>query len=310
VLNRLLICALLAAPLASAQPRSAAAWAAGLGTEYSVSPNITYFVANNIELKLDVYTPDGLTAASPVVIYYHGGGWLGGHREGAVPRLLPYFEMGFSVVNVTYRGTRMALAPAAVEDCRCALLWTVRNAERYKFDTSKIILTGDSAGSHLALMSGMITAEAGLDNQCPNGVTEEPAVAAIVNWYGAADVADLLDGPNKQGFAVLWFGSQMNRAEIAKRVSPMTYLRRGLPAIVTIHGDADPTVPYRQAVRLHEELDKLKVVNQLVTVPGGRHGGFTREQMEKNFALVRTFLEKVKIKRRSGEDRPREKDGE
>lgn len=294
----LLICVALLAPIAAAQTRSAEAWTAGLATEYGVTPNVTYFVASNIELKLDIYMPENLAAPAPVVIYYHGGGWLGGWREGAVLRFMPYLEMGFSVVNVTYRGTRMALAPAAVEDCRCALLWVVRNAERYKFDVNRIVLTGDSAGSHLALMSGMLTAEAGLDRQCPNGVPAEPKVAAIVNWYGATDVGDLLEGPNEQGFAMLWFGSQPNRTEIAKRVSPVTYLRRGLPAILTVHGDADPTIPYRQPVQFHEQLEKLGVVNQLVTVPGGKHGGFTREQNVRNFAAIRAFLERVNVRRR------------
>jgi acetyl esterase/lipase len=298
MLNRLLLCVVLLAPAALAQSRSAEAWTAGLGNDYGVTVDVTYTTASNVELKLDVYTPNGLTAPAPVVINYHGGGWLGGWREGAVLRVMPYLEMGFSVVNVTYRGTRMALAPAAVEDCRCALLWVVRNAERHKFDINKIVLTGDSAGSHLALMSGMLTAADGLDRQCPNGVSAEPKVAAIVNWFGATDVNDLLEGPNEQGFAMLWFGSQTNRAEIAKRVSPLTYLRPGLPAILTIHGDADKVVPHRQAALLHEGLEKHGVVNRLITVPGGGHGGFTRAQNETNFTAIREFLAKLGIRRR------------
>lgn len=292
----------LLAATATAQSRDAGAWSAHLSNEYSFTPGLTYLTANGVELKLDIYAPRGLTAPNPVVIYYHGGGWAGGTRDRAVLRLIPYLEMGFTVVNVTYRGAMVALAPAAVEDCRCALLWVIRNATQYHFDVTRLVLTGDSAGSHLALMSGMLTAAAGLDRQCPSapvpssaGKAHEPGVAAIVNWYGATDVGDLLEGPNAQGFAIAWMGSQPDRAEIAKRVSPLTYVRPGLPAILTIHGDADSVVPYRHATRLHEQLTKHGVVNRLVTVPGAGHGDFTREQNESNYAAIREFLGKLEL---------------
>ena len=63
-----------------------------------------------------------------------------------------------------------------------------------------------------------------------------------------------------------------------------------MPPILTIHGDADPTVPYQHAVRLREALDGVGVANQLHTVPGGRHGGFNREQTIAIFETIRRFL--------------------
>ncbi|PYS19768.1 MAG: alpha/beta hydrolase, partial [Acidobacteria bacterium] len=71
-----------------------------------------------------------------------------------------------------------------------------------------------------------------------------------------------------------------------------TYVRAGLPPILTIHGDNDTTVPYPQAVRLHEALAKVNVPNQLLTIPGGRHGQFTPEERLKIFATIREFLAK------------------
>ncbi|MEE8147955.1 MAG: prolyl oligopeptidase family serine peptidase, partial [Longimicrobiales bacterium] len=111
-----------------------------------------------------------------------------------------------------------------------------------------------------------------------------------INWYGITDVGDLLDGPNMKRYAVEWMGSIPNRFEIAERVSPLTHVRAGLPPILTIHGDADPTVPYQHAVRLHEELTNAGIPNQLHTVPGGRHGGFNREQTLAIFSTIREFL--------------------
>jgi dipeptidyl aminopeptidase/acylaminoacyl peptidase len=86
-----------------------------------------------------------------------------------------------------------------------------------------------------------------------------------------------------------------NREEVAKRVSPLTYVRSGLPPIFTIHGDADKIVPYSHAVRLHEALTKAGVQNKLYTVPGGGHGGFTVEQNLQAFEAIRAFLEGIGI---------------
>ena len=198
--------------------------------------------------------------------------------------------MGWAVVNVQYRLARISLAPAAVEDSLCALRWIIRNADRYNIDTSRLVLTGDSAGGHLSLTTGIIPTSAGLDGQCPG---DEPLeVAAIVNWYGITDVGDLLAGPNMQEYAVTWMGSMPNRYEIAERVSPLTYVRHGLPPILTIHGDADPTVPYTHALRLHEELEKVGVPNQLHTVPGGGHGRFSLDESIEIYEVIRSFLKK------------------
>jgi len=174
------------------------------------------------------------------------------------------------VVNVEYRLARIAHAPAAVEDCRCALRWVIRNAKTYGIDTSRLVVAGHSAGGHLALMTGLLPESAGLDRQCPG--PEEPAVAAIVNWYGITDVNGLLEGPDLRALAVTWLGSTPDRERIATRVSPLTYVRPGVPPVFTIHGDEDQTVPYSHAVRLHEALDAAHVPNELVTTPGGRHG--------------------------------------
>jgi acetyl esterase/lipase len=292
--NRILLAALgaslfLAGPL-QAQLSPAATWAAHTANEYQVSANITYLTANNYDDKLDIYKRRDTAGPNPTLIYIHGGGWVGGSKETALMSLVPWLEMGWNVVNVEYRLARVSLAPAAVEDCLCALRWVARNAKTYNIDVNRLVVTGESAGGHLALTTGMISESAGLDRECPG--VPLPKVAAIVNWFGITDVADLLDGPNMKTYAVAWMGSLPNREEIARRVSPLTYVRAGLPPILSIHGDADPTVPYPHAVRLHKALTEAGVPNQLLTIPGGKHGGFSPEERTKAFVTIREFLAK------------------
>ena len=272
----------------NAQLGETSSFLAHISNQYRVIPNLTYHIASNQENKLDLYVPRGATGPTPVLMYIHGGGWVGGTKESNVLRILPYLEMGWAVANVEYRLGAVARAPAAVEDGLCALRWVIRNAEQYNLDTSRIVTTGNSAGGHLALTTGMIPASAGLDLECPG--SEELRVAAIINWYGITEVGDLLDGPNIKSYAVEWMGSLEDRFEIAERVSPMTYVRAGLPPTLTIHGDADPTVPYQHALALHEKLDEVGVPNELHTVPGGRHGGFNREQTLAIFETIQHFL--------------------
>lgn len=287
----LYFCLLIAAAgVLLAQP--SANWPVEAANSYRVVPNITYLMANNYEAKLDVYQRKA-QGPQPTLIHIHGGGWVGGTKEGSLMALMPWFEMGWNVVNVEYRLGRVSQAPAAVEDCLCALRWVARNANQYQIDTTRLVVTGDSAGGHLALTTGMIPQSAGLERQCPG--PDLPKVAAIVNFYGITDVVDLLDGPNMKSYAVAWLGSRPDRDEVARRVSPLTYVRADLPPILTIHGDADPTVPYSHAVRLHEALAKAMVPNQLLTIPGGNHGGFTNEQRLLVYKTIREFLEKQRI---------------
>ncbi|MEK9138441.1 MAG: alpha/beta hydrolase [Bacteroidota bacterium] len=267
--------------------------AVDLSSRYRIVPNITYAIANNFDAKLDLYLPWKATGPNPTLIYIHGGGWVVGTKEGAQIQVLPYLEMGWSVVNVEYRLAKVSLAPAAVEDCRRALRWVMSHAKEYNLDTNKIVVTGHSAGGHLALMTGMLSASAGLDTP-PEWFTTDVnlKVSAIINWFGITDVEDLLEGSNMKWYAVAWMGSMTNREEIAKRVSPINYVREGLPPILTIHGDNDELVPYSHAVRLHEKLSKAGVPNQLLTISGGKHGGFTREENLKAYAAIREFLSK------------------
>ena len=278
----------------------AASFAAAL-FRYEVHPNIVYHTASGHENKLDVYKPVDVSQPTPVVLVIHGGGWIEGTKEERVLEVMPYLQMGFAAVNVEYRLGRVSLAPAAVEDCRCALHWVFANARKYNFDPSRVVLQGGSAGGHLALITGMLTPEAGFDRECHTpdddiwradpGTGKDPRVAAIVNWFGITDVLDELHGANAKGYAVVWFGNQPSADDLAKRVSPINYVNSSVPPVVTIHGDKDELVPYSQSVRLHKALSAAGVPNQLYTVVGGNHGGFSADENQKAWAVVRRFLQ-------------------
>ena len=171
---------------AAAQLSPSAAWAAHAANQYQVAANITYLTASNYEAKLDVYSRRGATTPQPTVIYFHGGFWAAGSKEGSLMSLLPWMEMGWNVVNVEYRLARIAPAPAAVEDCLCALRFIAAQAKTYNIDLNRIVLTGESAGGHLTLTTGMIPESSGLARECA-GNTPDSARGGdgqLVRYYG------------------------------------------------------------------------------------------------------------------------------
>ena len=166
-------CLIFASPLL-AQSRDRVLDAAATYGDHVVVPNIVYLRADGYESKLDVHRPRNMTTPWPTVIFIHGGGWVGGSKEGSMLAVLPYLAMGFAAVNVEYRMAADAPAPAGVEDCRCALKWVIANAKEYGFDPSRIVVTGQSAGAHLALTTGMLTQAAGFDDRCPTPAPGPP----------------------------------------------------------------------------------------------------------------------------------------
>jgi len=253
----------------------------------AVEANVSY--SQYSQTVLDILQPKSPALTKrPGVIVIHGGGWVGGSKEQMVEDFcLPYLEKGFVVGNVEYRLAEVATAPAAITDVLNAARWFRNNADRYKVAANKIVVTGASAGGHLALMVGMAPNSARLG--------PETSVAAVVNFYGITDVADQLAGANMRKYAVTWLPEQEGRLELARRLSPMTYVRRDVPAILTIHGDSDPIVPYEHGSNLTKALRDAGADAEMISVARGEHGGFGKEKMKEIYQEIFRFLERRRI---------------
>jgi acetyl esterase/lipase len=252
----------------------------------AVEANIRY--GDYPETVLDVYRPAGKTKGlRPGVLVIHGGGWVNGTKEMRVePVVLRWVAKGFVVANVEYRLAKAAVAPAAVVDVLKAGAWYEKNAKKYGADPHRIAATGDSAGGHLALMLAMTPKTADLGHPVK--------IAAVVNFFGITDAADQLQGVNQRAYATTWIPEMPGRFDLARRVSPMTYARKDVPPILTIHGDADQTVPYQHAVNLTKALRDAGADATLLTVPQGRHG-FPKAKTDEMYEHVWEFLKSRKV---------------
>jgi acetyl esterase/lipase len=216
-----------------------------------------------------------------------------------------------SVVTVQYRNAKDAPAPAAIQDVRCAMAWVKKNAAKYNFDMSRVITYGGSAGGHLALMAAY--APASFD---PPGCTDQPKVAAVLDFYGPTNLAEGLTEHGSKGFTHEWLAidapvphdpaaapAANGRAQpvewpepsaailsLAKTMSPITYVRPGLPPTFIVNGEKDPTVDPTQDAELKKALDAAGVANGQDIVPGGGHGNFPKAENEKAMLLCLEFL--------------------
>ncbi len=139
---------------AQAQPRDQSA-AAGV----QVHRDIVYATPAGQALALDIYQPvrQGIRGPMPVLVIFHGGGWLINNKS-IMQQMAEYVatHADIVVVNADYRllsanfnTTRLY---QIVEDAMGATLWVQHNIARYQGDPTRLAVTGDSAGGHLAAM--------------------------------------------------------------------------------------------------------------------------------------------------------------
>jgi acetyl esterase/lipase len=225
--------------------------------------------------RLDVIYPNNAgpngTQTLPGVIMFHGGGWIEDHKANIQSFVQAFLAHGFIVCTVEYRladGTATgAIAPAAVEDALLSAKWFWDHLDYYHIDKTKYVVTGGSAGGHLALMVGMATSAAQAGPVNPTDFK----IAAIVDGYGPTDVTDLLQ--RGTSWAVQWLPANTpDRAAIAVRMSPVSYVRADIPPMIAVQGSDDTTVPVAQSQTLVTALQAAGATASLHLVAGAGHG--------------------------------------
>jgi acetyl esterase/lipase len=275
---------------------------ASLYSNTQVIGDITYKKVNGDNLKLDIYIPTlrlgeppwvrYTETRKPTLIFFHGGGWQGGDKISRSLFLMPYVERGFVVVTANYRHIPDVSMSALVADTRAAMNWVYDNAAKYKMDTTKIVLSGESAGGHLCLLNGFLEDESAFAQE---GITinRRMKAAAIVNWYGVYDLQVASKDWDADYLSKVLQG--VDKATLLAQLSPSTYIDAKDPPVITIHGSEDKSANYEQAVLLHEDLNELNVANKFITIKGKKHGNFSPAEMSNAAREVFSFLRKNKI---------------
>ena len=269
-------------------------------------PDVTYETLPGYRpLKLDLFLPPESFAAAgprPLIVYIHGGGWMGGgpRRSAAYrdwPKVLAAIAArGYVVASVSYRFSREAPFPAAIQDVKAAIRWLRTRAGTYHIDPARAAIWGQSAGGHLAALAGVTCGVTALEpgarivpgtanvetapSTAAGADTASDCVQAVVGWFGVYDFSALPKrtgpppgmppGPSADN---LFLGCPAGDCtdEQRKRASPVAYVSRSAPPFLLMHGSNDHTVPEAQTEEFDAALRAAGVRVRKIVVPGVDH---------------------------------------
>jgi acetyl esterase/lipase len=238
-----------------------------------------------LDLQVPVPASTGPSEPVPVVLWFHGGGFLMGSRrrsELSGPPWDALLARGIAVAVVEYRFAFESPFPACVHDVKAAVRWLRKYGPDLGLRPDAIGAWGESAGGYLSLFLALDGQERAVEGTV--GVTDaSSAVAAAVSWYGPTDFRRMdahaegqesvhpHDAPGSPE-SLLIGGALPEHPEAADAASPRSYVNSaGVAPVLLLHGTLDPYVPHRQSVELAEALRDRGADVTLNLVAGAGH---------------------------------------
>jgi acetyl esterase len=210
-----------------------------------------------------LYDPRESRDAGPVMVFFHGGGFVIGDLETHEPYCAEAArQLDMPVVSIDYRLAPEHPFPAAPEDCEAAARWVAEN-----IPCTGLVLSGDSAGGNLTV----VTTLALRDKPAAKPVIAQnpiyPVVADHADWESMRNFADgfLL---STEGMA--WFGDAYQSDMSDRRGAPLGYDHNGTPPTVVITATLDPL--HDQGVAYVEALQAAGVSVRHIEAKGNIHG--------------------------------------
>lgn len=244
---------------------------------------------NGFDLSINIAFPEVVSIKRrPVLILIHGGGFISGDKNLKNEQIKKFSKFGFVSASAMYRLSPDFRFPAPVEDIQLAIRFLKANAERYHIDPNRIIVSGSSAGSYLAVMAGVVAnssafSDHGLYSEFDSSVRAVAAQSAPVANFS---LAKYQDRPTVKRLAE---DGASNFQERLTAMSPITYLDSEDPPFFLSHGDADPLVPVDMSREFVLELKKIKHSHEYHEVEGGTHS-LTRSTPEKAKEVYSAYL--------------------
>ncbi len=212
--------------------------------------DITYTEGPGYKLQLDVYRNRERPQRCPTLLQVHGGGWvLGSKNEQGLPLMMHLASRGWVCFSADYRLSPRATFPDPLVDLKHAIKWIKEHGAEYGADPDFIVVTGGSAGGHLAALVGLTGNEAEYQ---PGFEDVDTSVRACVSFYGVYDFTDRHKHYRNPGLGRLLQRHVMKAAheearDAYEKASPMSRIRPDTPPFFIIHGDRDTLVPVEEA---------------------------------------------------------------
>lgn len=223
---------------------------------YSATSEIVYREIDGIPLRLDVFEPSAgeTKKPRPTILFFHGGAWTTGSPQQFHPYATHFAELGWMAFSAQYRinadhGTN---AFDALDDARAAYQYLLDNAEKLNVDTSRIVLSGGSAGGHLSAAIAMIPPPGG-------NLQPQPAALALLNpalntvFDPEEMIAKVFDGRGEE-------------------ISPAHHVGPNQPPTLIIHGTEDGLVPYSDMQKFCKDMTQAGNRCEIRAYEGEGHG--------------------------------------
>jgi len=186
-------------------------------------------------LSMTVVSPDD-NKVRPAVLWFHGGGFAIGSRHDSMPLMRFCASMGYISITADYRLTlHGATFPDIMSDVQEAYDYVKQNARYLNINPDEIIVGGDSAGAHLALMVGL----------------KNSKVKGIIDLYGSSDMVvayqEFKGSALLGALLVLMRSTPDQDPEGWYNASPINFVTASSPPILIIHGTIDHVVPFNQS---------------------------------------------------------------
>jgi acetyl esterase len=218
------------------------------------------------KLKLYIYQPSELNNLEklPAIVFFHGGGWAGGHAWQFIPQCKYLAERCMVAISVEYRvRKRQGATPfECVADAKSAIRWVRAHAGEYRIDENQIAAGGGSAGGHIAACTALIK---DFDEKNEDlSISSVPD--ALVLFNPVLDVPEIVHILPKKVIKIL--------KDRATEISPVHNVSKGAPPTIVFHGTADGNVPFHQATLFCEKMNKYSNQCEVVPFEGRSHGFF------------------------------------
>lgn len=221
----------------------------------------TYKKIGDDELKLNVYLPKDHkpTDKRPAIVFFFGGGWIGGTIDHFKPQSLHFASRGMVAITPNYRTKKSHdTSPfECVADAKSAMRWVRQHASELGIDPEKIVAGGGSAGGHLAAATALVKA---FDDP-QDDVTISPVPAALVLFNPVAN-----NGPGEYGHDRI--------KDKYTEFSPFHNITKGAPPTLIMLGDKDKLIPVATMEAYQKKMQEVGSECELIIYKDQGHGFF------------------------------------
>lgn len=255
----------------------------------TVIDGAVYTVTEDGVLRMDCLYDEQITEKKPAIIWIHGGGFTEEHVNRKCrpeKRFLHLIRQGYFIASIDYRLAQVRPFPAQMEECKCAVRYLRKNAERFGIDPDKIGVWGESCGGQVA---GLMSVTEGIEEFEDKGGYEgvSSVIQAAVSWYGAFDSLAFhndrmaLDEGYRERFSVIYGGAPDEKMDALKKANPMTYIEKKHCPILAMCSDSDDRVSYMVNTVFCERAKEYGNIAEYVIVPNQGHGYFEGEEYDR-----------------------------